>query len=97
MEHLLPSISKGYLRQVYLEAFLSLAERDHVTSILLGVVKLIPDIRMKLDDPRCILRLDSVLNSIKNRYSEGIFHKKCTDLLKLTEETIAKVRDPKFI
>jgi cellobiose-specific phosphotransferase system component IIA len=64
LEHLVMNISKQYFSQVFLEAYLSF-ENDPVPSILSGFVRLVPQVRFKVDDARAIQRLDQSLTSIK--------------------------------
>jgi hypothetical protein len=44
LEHLLPKISKSYFKQVFMEPYFNLS-KDSVTSIILGYLKLVPNVR----------------------------------------------------
>ena len=66
LESLLPKISKTYFKQVFFDAYLSLAT-DHVYQIQLHYINLAPMVRQKLDDLKSI---ESLLSSIKAIKSE---------------------------
>jgi hypothetical protein len=58
LEHLIPHISALYFKSVFQEACLALGEKENVQVILMSFVRLVPEMRKRLDHSSAIERLE---------------------------------------
>ncbi|CDW91821.1 serine threonine-protein phosphatase 4 regulatory subunit 4-like [Stylonychia lemnae] len=93
VENLLPQISKTYFKQTFMESLLRFKDEETI-QLLIVFVRLIPQIRLKMDEYKSQDKIDQILNQIMQKYSSKIVGR---ELVSLANEIQQKIREPEYL